>query len=67
MQKALIVSSDMGTTELNGLLAKGCKVVNSCPMPSAVAAGSSGTFGKYCIVPTCLVVVEGADEIFEEE
>lgn len=60
MQEAIIVTDDV--TFLNRRLSEGWKVIKTCPMPSSVAlaAGASGTYGRYekSILPTCLVIIE---------
>ena len=52
MQKAVIVSEQKGTDELNDLLKQGWRVSHLCPMPSSCSEVAKSPN------PTCLVVVD---------
>ena len=49
-QKAIIVKGD-DDSELNDLLQKDWRVINTCPMPSS-------TSSSWTIKPQCLVILE---------
>ena len=58
MQKALIITTELGNRELNEFLRDGWKVTHTCQMPSSVAIGDDSMGSRFVNLPTCLVVIE---------